>query len=104
MIDLHFGYNQESGGLKHRIPQRTKEHSLLVSDMLDDIRSDPSGYRKREVDEQDGSLTKILVSVVIVQLRDHVLQRVEGCEHDHKTYAQVTDPEVLLGFSKPVLL
>ena len=104
MADLYFCHNQEPGRLKHGIPQRAKEHSLLVPDMLDDIRGDPGRNGKRKVDEQDGSLPQILVPVVIIQLRDHVLQRVEGCEHDHETHAQVTDPEVLLGFSGPVLL
>ena len=72
--------------------------------MLDDIGSEPSGDGKGEIDEKDGSLTKVSVSVVIIEFRYHVLKGVERGEHQREADAEIGDPEILLVFSVTILL
>lgn len=103
MIDLNFGDDEESGGFEDSIPERAPEHGFFVSNMFDDVGGDPGGDGEGEVDEEDGSLTEVFVSVVVVEFSHHVLQRVERGEHDHETHTQIGHPKILLAFCETVL-
>lgn len=72
--------------------------------MFNDVRCKPSSDGKREINEQNGSLAKIFIPVIIIKFWDHVLKRVERGEHDHKTYTQITDSCILLASCETVLL
>ena len=72
--------------------------------MLDDIGGEPGSDGKGKIDEKDGSLTKVLVSVIIIEFWYHVLKGVERGEHQQEADAEIGDPEILLVFSVTILL
>ena len=104
MINLNLCNNQQSSCLKDGITKWTEKHRLFISDMFDDIWSDPSGDWKGEINEQDGSLTEVFISIIVIKFWNHILKWVEWCEHDHKTYSQITNSTILLAFCETVLL
>ena len=72
--------------------------------MLDDIGGEPCGNGEGKIDEKNGSLSQVFISVVIIEFGDHILQRVERREHDHEADTEVRDAEVLLALGEAVLL
>lgn len=77
MIDLNFGDDKQASGFKYSVSQGAPEHGFFISDVFDDIGGDPSCDGEGEVNEQNSSLTKIFVPIIIIEFSDHVLERVK---------------------------
>ena len=104
MIELNFSDNEKTGALEDGISEGAPEHGFFVSDVLDDVWGKPGGNRKGEIYEKDGSLSEVLVSIVVIEFGDHVLQWIKRGEHDHETDAEIRHSEILLAFGESVLL
>ena len=98
MIDFCFGDDEEAGGLKYGVSEWAPEHGFFVSNVLDDVGGDPGGDGERKINEENGSLAKIFVAVVVIKFGDHVLKRVVRGEHDHEADSQIGHPKILLTF------
>lgn len=95
MVNINIGYNKKPRGLEYAIAQRGKKHGLLVPEFLDDEAGEEHVDAECAIDEEQGSLTKVIVPILIIKFADYVLQAVEGGEHDHEGYAQVCYTDVL---------
>lgn len=104
MINLDFCYNQQSSGFEDCIAKWTEEHDFFISNMFDNVWSKPGSNGKWEINEQNSSLTKVFISIIIIKFWDHILKRVEWSEHDHKTHSQITHSYILLASCESVLL